>query len=389
MNINLKTALLAAILLAFTYFYYLSGRTFNFLSLGTVIIFLLGFVVILVLTTLLVSFVAYLLNSGIIYPNTNLLISLVFVVLLFVFWLVYGFVQLPSFADFSAYGIFIKQFLTSHLLYIAVCSVVIGGGVRLFLYHSQHLGLPEAMQGNIKFIFYILAALVLSVLSFYWMKKIKQAPMQIEEQAYHRLPLAQQLLDTKGIHITSKPYYLPESQEVIILLEYPSSNKKVPIDQIFRIDKNGVIKDSLKILDLTTESLIFDNGLLISQNSDKVFTWIFDHQTIALDKDKAEVKRKEIVPLVENAKAVELVYFKKTEKAACDAGAEEIWNGIKYYHILSKSGTLKIKMDNVYPKAPYGECIEQTVEYYPLENLAYGLIRIGENAYYVIAPKKK
>lgn len=42
MNISLKTALLAAILLAFTYFYYLGGRTFNFLSLGTVIIFCLA-----------------------------------------------------------------------------------------------------------------------------------------------------------------------------------------------------------------------------------------------------------------------------------------------------------------------------------------------------------
>ncbi|WP_343532336.1 hypothetical protein [Pedobacter sp.] len=385
MNINLKTALLAVILLAFTYFYYLGGRTFNFLSLGSVIIFVLGCAVIFVLTTLLIGFGAYLLNSGIIYPNTGLLISLVFVVLLFVFWLVYGFVQLPRFADFSAYGIFIKQFLTSHLLYIAVCSVVIGGGVRLFLYGFQQVGVPETMQGNIKFIFYVLAALILSVLSFYWMKKIKQAPMNIEEQAYHSLPLAQQLLDTKGIHIASKPYYLPESKEVIILLEYPSSNKKVPIDQIFRIDKDGVIKDSLKISDLTTESLIFENGLLISQNSDKVYTWIFDRQTIALDKDKAAAKRKEIVPLAENAKAVELVYFKKTEKASCDAGTEEVWNGTKYYHILTKKDTLKIKVDNVYPKAPYGQCIEQAVEYYPLDDLGYGLVRIGENAYYVVA----
>lgn len=389
MNINLKTALLAAILLAFTYFYYLGGRTFNFLSLGTVILFLLGCAVVLVLTTLLVSFVAYLLNSGVIYPNTGLLISLVFVVLLFVFWLIYGFAQLPSFADFSAYGIFIKKFLTSHLLYIAVSSVVVGGGVRLFLYRPLQAGVPETMQGNIKFIFYILAVLVLSVLSFYWMKKIKQAPMNIEEQAYHHLPLAQQLLDTKGIHIASKPYYLPKSKEVIILLEYPSSNKNVPIDQIFSIDKDGMIKDSLKISDLTTESLIFDNGLLISQNSDKVYTWIFDRQTIALDKDKAAAKRKEIVPLTENAKAVELVYFKKTEKAACATGTEEVWNGAKYYHILTKQDTLKIKLDNVYPKAPYGQCIEQNVEYYPLEDLPYGLIRVGENAYYVITPQKK
>ncbi len=389
MNISLKTALIAAILLAFTYFYYLGGRTFNFLSLGTVIIFLFGCAVILVLTTLLIGFVTYLLNTGVIYPNTGLLISLVFVVLLFAFWLVYGFVQLPNFADFSAYAIFIKQFLTSHLLYIAVCSVVTAGGVRLFLYHSQQAGVPETMQGNIKFIFYILAALVLSVLSFYWMKKIKQAPMQIEEQAYHSLPLAQQLLDTKGIYIAGKPYYLPESQEIIILLEYASSNKKVPIDQVFRIDKDGTIKDSLKISDLTTENLIFDNGLLISQNSDKVFTWIFDHQTIAMDKDKAATKRKEIVPLTENAKAVELIHFKKTEKATCATDTEEIWNGTKYYHILMKQDTLKIKLDNVYPKAPYGQCIEQNVEYYPLENLAYGLIRIGENAYYVIAPQKK
>lgn len=389
MNISLKTALLAAILLAFTYFYYLGGRTFNFLSLGTVIIFLFGCAVILVLTTLLIGFVTYLLNTGVIYPNTGLLISLVFVVLLFAFWLVYSFVQLPNFADFSAYGIFIKQFLTSHLLYIAVCSVVIGGGVRLFLYRSQQTGVPETMQGNIKFIFYILAALVLSVLSFYWMKKIKQAPMQIEEQAYHSLPLSQQLLDTKGIYIAGKPYYLTESQEVIILLAYPSSNKKVPIDQVFRIDKDGAIKGSLKISDLTTENLIFDHGLLISQSSDKVFTWIFDHQTTALDRDKAATKSKEIVPLTENAKAVELIYFKKTERAACDAGLDEIWNGTKYYHILTKQDTLKIKMDNVYPKAPYGQCIEQNLEYYPLENLAYGLIRVGENAYYVVAPQKK
>lgn len=389
MNINLKTALLAAILLAFTYFYYLGGRTLNFLSLGTVILFALGCAVVFVLTTLLLSFFTYLTNHGTIYPNAGLMVSLVFVVLLLMFWLAYGFLKLPIFADFSAYGFFIKQFLTSHLLYIAVSSVVIGGGVRLFLYRPENAGGPEAMQGNIKFIFYILAALVLSVLSFYWMKKIKQAPMQIEEQAYHSLPLGQQLLDTKGIYIAAKPYYLPESQEVIILLEYPSSNKKVPIDQIFRIDKDGAIKDSLKVSDLTTENLIFDNGLLVSQNSDKVFTWIFDHQTIALDKDKAAAKRKEIVPLIEDAKAVELVYFKKTEKAACATGNEEIWNGTKYYHLLAKQDTLKIKMDNVYPKAPYGECIEQTVEYYPLKGLAYGLIRVGENAYYVIAPQKK
>lgn len=389
MYINLKTALLAAILLAFTYFYYFGGRTLNFLSLGTVVFFLLGCVVILALTTLLVGLIAYLLNTGVIYPNTGLLISLVFVLLLCVFWLVYGFMQLPSFADFSAYRIFIKQFLTSHLLYIAVCSVVIGGGVRLFLYRSQQAAAPEAMPGNIKFIFYILAALVLSVLSFYWMKKIKQAPIQIEEQAYRNLPLAQQLLNTKGIYIASKPYYLPESQEVIILLEYPSSNKKVPVGQIFRIDKDGAIKDSLKTSDLTIERLIFDNGLLISQDSDKVYTWIFDGQKSALDKGKATAKRMEIIPLTENAKAVKLVYFKKTEKAACDTGAEEIWNGTKYYHVLTKADTLKIKLNNVYPKASDGQCVEQTLEYYSLDNLPYGLMRIGENAYYVIGPSNK
>lgn len=389
MNINLKTAIVAAILLAFTYFYYFGGRTLNFLSLGTVVFFLLGCAVALVLTTLLVSFIAYLLNSGVIYPNAGLLISLLFVVLLFVFWVVYGFAQLPRFADFSTYAMFIKPFLTSHLLYIAVCSVVIGSGVRLFLYRSLQAGVPETIQGNIKFICYILAALVLSVLSFYWMKRIKQGPMQIEEQAYHRLTLSQQLLDTEGAFIATKPYYLPDSKEVIILLAYQSSNKNAPVDEVFRIDKDGIVKDSLKVSDLTTENLIFENGLLLSQNSDTVYTWIFDGQTVALHKDQAMAKRKEIVPLKENAKALELVYFKKTGKAACATGTEEVWNGTKYYHILAKQDTLKIKIDNLYPRAVDGRCIEQNLEYYPLEGLPYGLIRVGEDAYYAITFQKK
>lgn len=267
--------------------------------------------------------------------------------------------------------------------------VVIGGGVRLFLYGFQQAGVPETMQGNIKFIFYVLAALILSVLSLYWIRKIKQGPMQIDEQAYQALPSTQQLLDTKGIYIAAQPYYLPESKEVIILLAYQSSNKKLPVYQIYRIAKDGAVKDSLMISDLTAENLIFDNGLLVSQNSNKVYTWIFDRQTIALDKDKAAVKRKEIVPLTENAKAVKLVYFKKTEKAACTTNDNEGWNGTKYYHLLSKQDTLKIKVDNVYLKDVGEQCIEKTVEYYPLEDLGYGLVRIGENAYYVITPQKK
>jgi len=387
MSINLKTALIAAILLAFTYFYYFGGRTLNFLSLGTVILFLLGCTVVFALSTLLVGFSAYLMNKGVVYPNALVLSLLTFVVLILLSWLIYGITQLPRFADFNTYGVLIKQFLSSHLLYILVCSVIMGVGVRFLLYRSGDIVAPDVMQGNLKFMAYILVAVVLSVLGFYWAKKIEQPAMQIEEQAYEKLHLTQQLLNTKGEYVAAKPYYLPKRKEIIICLTYHSSSKKAPVYQIFRIDKDGKLNDSLKVSDLTTESLVFDKGLLMSINTDKVFTWILDGKTTAMDRNKAP-KTTEIIPLTENSHAVKLIYFKKTEKSTCAIDTNELWNGVKYYHVFTNNDTLKIKVENIYPKTTDGQCREQTLEYYPTEG-SYGLIRLGEDAYYLTASREK
>ncbi|MBB5438352.1 hypothetical protein HDC92_002028 [Pedobacter sp. AK017] len=396
LSMNIKSALLAAAILLFTYFYY-SGKGGSFLSLGSAIVFWLLCGAALVLCTLMVRLVAHMAISGLIYPNAVSMVLLPFLCILLLFWLAYGTFSIPAFADFPGYSAILKGFFQSHLLYIAVVSVIIGGG----LYFSLPKDIPATrplFNANLLFALSMAGAFVLSVAGFYWAKKISQPALDPKYAAYKSLGEDVQyqgleislLLDAGPDHTASQPYYLEERGELIISLHYASSNKNAPLFKVFKIDRQGKIADSLDTEELTvgSGSLIFDKGLIRPANSKNAYFWVFDGTKTLVQESRQDSKNK-IAELQKDMAAIRLEHFHKTARLECGTGSQIQWNGTGYFQIFHHGDTARFRIDNLYAQNADGGCGARPVDYYPAKGLDFALLRLDEKTYYIIKPKKK
>lgn len=395
-SMNIKSALLAAAILLFTYFYY-AGKGGSFLSLGSAIVFWFLCGAALVLCTLAVRLVAHMTISGLIYPNAVSMVLLPFLCILLLFWLAYGTFSIPAFADFPGYAAALKGFFRSHLLYIAVVSVVIGGG----LYFSLPKNIPAArplFNANLLFGLSMAGAFILSAAGFYWAKKISQPALDPKYAAYKRLSEDVQfqdleislLLDAGPDHTASQPYYLEERGELIISLHYASSNKHTPLFKVFRIDRQGEMIDSLDAEGLTvgSGSLIFDKGLIRPADSKSAYFWVFDGAKTLVQESRQDSKNK-IVELQKDTAAIRLEHFHKTAMLKCRTGSQVQWNGTGYFQVFYRDDTARFRIDSLYAQDADGGCRARPVDYYPAEGLDFALLRLDEKTYYIVKPKKK
>lgn len=396
LNMNIKSALVAAAILLFTYFYY-TGKGGSFLSLGSAIAFWLLCGAAIAIYTLMVRLVAHMAVSGLIYPNAVSMILLPFLCILLLFWLAFGSFSMPAFADSPGYVAALSGFFRSHLLYIAVVSIIIGVGLYFSL--PKDIPAPRSLfNANMLFALSLTGAFVLSAAAFYWAKKINQPPLDPKYTAYKSLGEGLQsqdleispLLDAGSDYTASQPYYLEERGELIISLHYASSNKNAPLFKIFRIDRQGKIADSLDAAELTTGSgsLIFDKGLVRPADSKGAYFWIFDGKKTLVQEGWPDSKN-EITELQKDTAAVRLEYFHKTARLECGTGSQVRWNGTGYFQIFYRDDTARFKIDRLYAQDADGGCGARPVDYYSAEGLDLGLLRLDEKTYYIVKPKKK
>jgi len=396
LSMNIKSAMVAAAILLFTYFYY-SGKGGSFLSLGSAIIFWLSCGAALVLCTLAVRLVAHMAVSWLIYPNAVFMILLPFLCILLLFWLAYGIFAMPAFADFPQYAASLKGFFRSHLLYVAVVSVIMGG----CLYFSLPKGIlaPRSLfNANLLFALSIAVAFMLSLAAFYWAKKISQPALDPKYAAYKGLGEGVQsqdleispLLDVREGHTASQPYYLVEKGELIVTLHYASSNKNAPLFKAFRINRQGKIADSLDAAELPAGNagLIFDGGLIRPEDSKGAYFWVFD-RTKTLVQEGMPASKNEITEMQKDKSAIRLEHFHKNARMECGTGTEIRWNGTGYFQIFHHGGTARFKIDSLYTQDADGGCRARAVDYYAAEGLDLALLRLDEKTYYIVRPKKK
>lgn len=395
LSMNIKSALVAAAILLFTYFYY-SGKGGSFLSLGSAIMFWLLCGAALALCTMAVRLVAHMAVSGLIYPSTVSMILLPFLCILLLCWLAYGTFSMPAFADFPGYAAVLKGFFRSHLLYIAIVSIIIGVGLYFSL--PKDIPAPRSLfNANLLFALSVAGAFLISAATFYWPKKISQPALDPKYAAYKSLHEGLQdldlevlpLLDAEEGHTASQPYYLKERGELIVTLHYASSNRNAPLFKAYRIDRKGKIADSLDAAELPTGSgsLIFDNGLIRPDGSKGAYFWVFDGTKTLMQKGMADSKN-EITELQKDTSAIRLEHFHKTARLECGTGSQIQWNGTGYFQIFHHGDTARFKIDSLYAKDADGGCRARAVDYYAAEGLDFALLRLDEKTYYIIRPKK-
>lgn len=394
LNMNIKSAMVAAAILLFTYFYY-CGKGGSIMSLGTAVLFWLGCLVALALCTILVRLVAGLAVSGFIYPNFFFFMLLPFLVLLLVFLVTYGITVMPVADGVPAFMASLKVFFRLHLSYIAIVSVILGGALWLII-RNPGPGNTIQISTTLKTAAALSGSLVLATVVLYLVKKISQPPLNPKYSAYRTLDshpetgslAVDKLLDAGGELIADRPYYLPDKGEVIIIFKYPSSNKNAPVSMAFKLGRNGKLIDSLDAAEISPDNggLLFEKGYLRSEGSGKWYSWVFDGGKTALAEEPLRSSPDHLAqPLAVDNKALQLDYFHKTGIVRNSNSPEAEWNGTVYYHITRQQDTLQFRLNGAYTLAAgtRGDARAE-IEYYPCEGMGFGLIRLNKRTYYII-----
>lgn len=394
---NIKAVIIAAIILLFTYFYY-SRNGGNFLSLGAVIIFGFISIIALIFFTLIVKLIAHYTTTEVIYPHILFRILIPFLVISLLFWLVYAIVTISPFGHFADFISAIKEFFTTHILYITICSIIVGVVLSLPI-ESNHINKNALFYNNSKFCISLIIAFVLSIFIFYWANKINQPTLDSKYNNYKNLDdditsenyEIEFLIDAGEYCSMSEPYLLTSKSEIIINSLFDSSNKRDPLKMCFRINKSGTIIDSLDSAGLLpqNEQINFENGYLTENHTSRIFTWVFDQNKTVQNADSLHIKDDwKINTIPKNNTNLKLDYFFKTSKFHCNAHPEIKWNGTRYYHILKNTDSLKIKIDEVYFTTDrIQNCDEKTLEYFECKGMDFDLIRLNKRTYYIIRKK--
>lgn len=395
---HLIAFVLAVIMVIITYKYFV--RTNSFVTYHAVIGVAIVAVVAFIVYFLIIELIGYFIISGKIYPNTALIVLWPFVVITFLSWLIFGFMNVKPFGYASDFFAILKAFLTTFIPFIAICTVLIGVTYSYLILNSKTAD-AVLFQNNILYLTLCVVACLVSIAMFYFTNLIKQLNLSPEYSYYKTLDEgvnAENLfIKASEYNSITEPYILPNHKELILIENYSSSNKYLPVKIVYKIDINGKILDTFSEDEAVVTSpnkeedffpLVCKNGILSNYDSKRVISWVFDgnKKKYAATEllHKAEWK---LDTVQQNLDDVKIVHFYKTEALHCNNLDSVKYNGNRYFNIMNGTETIKIRLDNVYSKDKYSNsenCAERKLEYYSPVGFNFTLLRLDENKYYII-----
>jgi len=386
LNINLKCALVAVIILLFTYFYYAGKSQVTFLSLGTAVFFWALALATLAIVTMMVRILAKLAISGAIYPSFLIYLALPFLALLLVGWIVYGITEMPMAESVTSFIGSARTFLARHLPYITGLSLIIAAAIWL-LARNNVLSEASSLSANINIALgTVMGILVVSVI-LYFSKKIRQPRLSERFAAYKPLasPILEgsytisPLLEADGQYIADVPQFIPENGPIIINIKYPSSNRNAPLYKSYKIDTVGNIIDSLDASELSPDgnTLLFEMGYLQAEGSENRYSWVFDGTKVPISTEvNKDLSSRTVKALSPDSGALEIKYFHKTAKVKYQENPKDQWRGTHYYNLIRQSDTIRFRLE--------GGNSNPILEYFPCPNMGFGLLRLNQKSYYII-----
>ncbi|MGJ1501392.1 hypothetical protein [Sphingobacterium multivorum] len=386
LNINLKCALVAVIIVLFTYFYYSGKSQVTFLSLGTAVFFWALALATLAIVTMMVRILAKLAISGAIYPNFYIYLALPFLALLLIGWIIYGITEMPMAESVTSFIGSARAFLARHLPYIAGLALIIAAAMWLIT-RNKAFHKASSLPVNINIALGTAMAIMLVSLLLYFIKEIRQPGLPEKYATYKALrsPILEgsytinPLLEADGQYLADLPQFIPENGLIIINIKYPSSNRNAPLYKSYKIDSMGNIIDSLEASELSPDgnTILFEDGFLRSQNSENRYSWAFDGTKVPIateaNKDPSSRTVKALSP---DSGALEIKYFHKTAKVKYQENPKDQWRGTHYYNLIRQSDTIRFRLE--------GGNSNPILEYYPCPNMGFGLLRLNQKSYYII-----
>lgn len=397
-NMNLKAAILAVILLIFTYSFYVR-QPGSALSVWVPIILGVIAIVMLLVYFFAIKLIAHLIITKV-YPSIALNILLPFLLILTLAWLVYAFIYVKPFGVNADFWTLLRAFLIKHGVFISICSVVIG---LTFSFPTPKLIATNTalLQGNLIFSCSVLAIFIALITIFFFAKKIDQPDLNPTFKSY------QPLQETQGTNnysisvlATANPYnhmlqpiFLPNRNEVILVASYSSNNRLEPLETIYRIDVDGKIIEKLSLSDIKAEQylqLSLIDGLITDEMGKRPFTWVFDgNKTDIKPENFVKPVSWQIDTLHEDQMNLKFVHFQKTSKFLCDDNISVKYNGNNYYDLSLKNDNLKFKIDSIYShRDNVSNCVPKKLAFYSHPKLNFSLLFFDEFQYYVVKAKK-
>lgn len=386
LNINLKCAVVAVIILLFSYFYYAGKSQVTFLSLGTAVFFWALALATLAIVTMMVRILAKLAISGAIYPSFLIYLALPFLALLLVGWIIYGLTEMPMAESVTSFIGSARLFLARHLPYIAGLALLIAGAMWLIT-RNKAFHKASSLPVNINIALgTVMAILVVSVI-LYFSKKIRQPRLPEKFATYKALgsPILEDdyalspLLEADGQNVADIPQFVPENGHIIINIKYPSSNRNAPLYKSYKIDTVGNIIDSLDASELSLDgnTLLFEMGYLRAEGSENRYSWAFDGTKVPIPSEASkDPSSRAVKALSPDSRALEIKYFHKSAKVKYQENPKDQWRGTHYYNLIRQSDTIRFRLE--------GGNSNPILEYYPCPNMGFGLLRLNQKSYYII-----
>lgn len=384
LNINLKCAVAAIIILLFTYFYYNGKSQVTFLSLGTAVLFWTITLATVVIVALAIRILGKFAITGMLYPNFLFYLVLPFLLLLFLGWILYGTVELPMAESLASFMASVKKFTVRHLPYIGGLSIIIAMAIWTIARNNAS-ETASSFSANINFAVASVLAILLVSIILYQSKKISQPPLPEKFSAYRLLgsPILEGpyeitlLLESDGQNIAARPLFISETKHVVINVNYPSSNKNAPLYKSYKIGSTGRIVDSLDASELSAQGnrILFEKGYLRVEGSENHYSWIFDGIRTPLVMAAHRDFSTDVTELSPDS-AIKLEYFHRTAKVKDGEEPNDHWRGTNYYRITTKSDTIRFRLEDQNSKP--------VLEYYPCSDMGFGLLRLNGKSYYII-----
>lgn len=385
LNINLKCAIAAVIIVLFTYFYYAGRHQVTFLSPGTAMFFCAIALATVAIVALAIRLLARLAISGAIYPNFFIYLALSFLVLLLAGWIIYGIIEIPMTESITSLMGAVKAFLARHLPYIAGLSLMIATTIWLIARNKASVA-ASSLPVNINIALgTVIAILIVSVI-LYFSKEIRQPRLPDKFATYKTLALPilegsytiSPLLEADGQNFVDSPQFVAKDNVTIINIKYASSNRNAPLYKSYKVDSMGNIIDSLDASELSAEgtTLLFEKGYLRLLDSENRYSWVFDGKKTPVSPGAYKDLSIDIRALSPDSNALKLEYFHKTAKVKDREDPKNQWRGTHYYNVIRHTDTLKFRLE--------GRSVKPVLEYYPCPDMGFGLLRLNEKSYYII-----
>lgn len=407
-NITNIKSLIAALIVSFIVVNYVYSRRGEFISFGAAIIGGVMAIVFFLLCFIIVKIIAYFIVREIIYPKIIFRILLPFLSILFISFIVYGYIYFETFGVLKDFIRILKNFAIEIIPFIAISTIITGLIFSTFNEENEIRNMV-LFRKNLIFLVVIGVLNILSIYMFYYINKINQPELDIKYSYYKNLNERitsenyemELLLSDSEYQFGSKPdvsepYFLVDKNELVIYSSFDDmTNAKRPVRFLvcYKINKDGVIIDKIKDSELATYygGYLFQDGYLRNSDSTKVVTWVFDGQKDSLKYRDLRIKKDwKIDALLEDKKSIDMVRFFKNNKFHCNDIQSVQYNGTKYYNLFKEKDILKIKIDSVYSHTDRIEnCEEKKIVYYNCDGMNFSLLHYDKKEYYIIKSRKK